>query len=268
MRALALALALGPVAVYAQPTTSLPELRGQLETLYTQLDDLRDLMAPAGVAQPPRFSGGPLERLGSIEGELRRLTAKIEELEYRVDRMVRDGTARIGDLDYRLCSLETGCSPAQLSAPQPLGGADAAPTGPRPQATNTGPTVGAAERVLFDGARLALEAGDYEAAAKGFADHLAQFPGGPLTAESELLRGQARQRMADLPGAARAYLAAFSADASGPFAPAALNELGRTLGALGQTNEACVTLTEVATRFPQSRAVSDAAAAKTQLGCP
>jgi TolA-binding protein len=60
---------------------------------------------------------------------------------------------------------------------------------------------------------------------------------------------------------------AFSSAHNGPRAADALFLLGRSLGKLGQTSEACVTLAEVDKRFPGSAAAGEAQAARTELGC-
>lgn len=93
------------------------------------------------------------------------------------------------------------------------------------------------------------------------------YPGGPLNAQAGLMLGDAREGAGDLAGAARAYLDVFSTAPEGPQAANALYNLGRTLGALGQTNEACVTLSEVEIRFPTSDAVLEAQSAMRNLGC-
>ena len=49
--------------------------------------------------------------------------------------------------------------------------------------------------------------------------------------------------------------------------PAALTKLGKSLAALGQQQDACVTLGEVATRFPGAPEVGEAAQAMATLGC-
>ena len=67
--------------------------------------------------------------------------------------------------------------------------------------------------------------------------------------------------------AARAYLESFSGTPEGPRAPEALVGLGTALGSLGQNDEACLTLSEVAIRFPNSPAISQANAARAGLGC-
>jgi TolA-binding protein len=50
-------------------------------------------------------------------------------------------------------------------------------------------------------------------------------------------------------------------------APEALYQLGKSLGALEQRQEACVTLGEVATRFPTSPFVPQASSERAALNC-
>jgi hypothetical protein len=78
-------------------------------------------------------------------------------------------------------------------------------------------------------------------------------PGGPLSAQAHFLRGEAEARQDAWSAAARAYLDSFSAAPDGEIAPAALTALGRALGRLGQVEEACLTLQEVAVRYPGRR---------------
>ena len=67
--------------------------------------------------------------------------------------------------------------------------------------------------------------------------------------------------------AARSYLDSFSGDPEGILAADALFKLGTSLAALGQVQDACVTLREVAVRFPASETVSEANAAMQELSC-
>ena len=50
-------------------------------------------------------------------------------------------------------------------------------------------------------------------------------------------------------------------------APHALYKLALSLGELGQTNEACLTLTEVDSRYPGSEVAGDVAAKRQALAC-
>jgi TolA-binding protein len=67
--------------------------------------------------------------------------------------------------------------------------------------------------------------------------------------------------------AARSYLAAFSGEPTGARAPSALFKLGASLGRIGQTQDACLTLAEVNVRFPGDPAVQDAQMEMQALGC-
>ena len=73
--------------------------------------------------------------------------------------------------------------------------------------------------------------------------------------------------MGDTADAARAYLDSFSGSPEGARAPDALTNLGISLGELGQVQEACVTLGQVAVRYPEASAVANAAKAQQSLGC-
>ncbi len=73
--------------------------------------------------------------------------------------------------------------------------------------------------------------------------------------------------LGDTREAARAYLASFTADVTGPIAPDALFQLGAALGRLGQTDQACITLGEVGVRFPAADAAGSARQEMATLGC-
>jgi TolA-binding protein len=88
-----------------------------------------------------------------------------------------------------------------------------------------------------------------------------------LAVEAYLLRGEALSQTGDWQPAARAYLEAFSLAPNGTRAPGALVSLGKSLGQLGQTSEACLTLTEVGVRFPGAPEIATAQAEQAALGC-
>jgi hypothetical protein len=71
-----------------------------------------------------------LQRMDALEAEIRRLASLTEDLQIRVDSVVRDGTNRVGDLEFRLCELEADCDIASLGETPNLGGVE--PSGRRP----------------------------------------------------------------------------------------------------------------------------------------
>lgn len=273
--AVLLALACGAVATRAQEAASgqlaptdmraetLADIRAGMAALFGEVHALEAHLTPSGAAGTPVAGATALQRLDAIERELQRLIAKTEELDYRIRRVVEDGTARLGAIDRRLCALEGDCSGPRGQAP--LGGGEVAPLPlVRPP---SGPQLAVDERAALERGKALLSAGDFLSAAEVFAAHLATWPGGPLSTEAELLRGQALEGAGDAASAARAYLSAFSADKDGPMAAVALTGLGRSLAGLGQTREACAALTEVGNRFPSTAAAIAAAGARAQIAC-
>jgi hypothetical protein len=71
-----------------------------------------------------------LQRMDALEAEIRRLAALTEDLQIRVDSVVRDGTNRVGDLEFRLCELEADCDIGSLGETPNLGGVE--PSGAAP----------------------------------------------------------------------------------------------------------------------------------------
>jgi tol-pal system protein YbgF len=284
-RVLSLALVLG-VALSApgraqDNSETLADIRQELSVLYVELQKLKRELSTTGGVSDVQVGGTVIDRVNALEAEVQRLTAKTEQLEFRIDSVVSDGTNRVGDLEFRLCELEPDCDIATLEPGATLGGVEPS-TGSTVTGTDAGVEadtgtdagIGAGgvelavgEQADFDSAMAAFEAGDYAAAAEQFALFQTNYPGGPLSAIAGLKRGEALEAAGDLTGAARAYLDTFSSAPNGDEAPQALFLLGQSLGRLGQTNEACVTLGEVEVRFPQSDAVLEARSAMRNIGC-
>ena len=286
----AMGLMTAPAALMAQDNDqTLADIRQQLTVLNVEVQKLRRELSTTGGASVETGGNSVLERVSTMESELQRLTSKTEEMENRINRIVADGTNRIGDLEYRLVELEGGDLGA-LGETSTLGGGEApAVAAPAPEAgrevVEVTPGSGGAgtsggiitpineaelavsEKADFERAQEALASGDFRSAADLFASFNTTYPGGPLAAEAEMRRGEALTGLGDNREAARAYLAAFSTDPEGPVAPRSLFELGRALGVLEQTQEACVTLSEVAVRFPNAPQVSQAEAQRQTLGC-
>ncbi|MGM0661237.1 MAG: tol-pal system protein YbgF [Pseudomonadota bacterium] len=292
--AIVLALAVVPIGAAAQDTQTLADIRQELSVLSVEMKKLRRELNTTGSPGEPSGGGSILDRVNAIESEVQRLTGKTEELEFRIERVVQDGTNRLGDLEFRLCEMEPGCDISNFEPGSTLGGDAAsapdgtgmisppsAPAGPEDGGEadgsdaggsnaggdDAGPQLAVGERDDFERAQAAFEAGDYERAAEQFAAFLQDYPGGPLSGRAGLMRGAALDRLDRKSDAARAYLETFSAAPSGDEAPEALFRLGRALGQLGQTEDACVTLAQVAERYPGSGAVSEAQAEMERLGC-
>ncbi|KUJ80432.1 tol-pal system protein [Ruegeria marisrubri] len=254
----------------AQDQQTLADIRQELTVLHVEIQRLKRELSTTGAPSPNLASSSVLERVDAIETELQRLTRQTEQLHQRIERIVADGTNRIGDLEFRLVELEGG-DLAALGETTTLGGDQdesatntvvvPAPTEPETEELAVG------ERADFDEASAALEKGDFQTAAALLANFDTNYPGSPLAPEANLKRGQALEGLGDTREAARAFLASFTGDSEGPVAPQALFKLGEALGRLGQVEQACITLGEVSVRFPNSEAVKDASQEMAALGC-
>ena len=265
--ALAVLIALPLPALSQDRAQTLADIRAELALLSADFDRLRQELVSTGAAQSGAAGGNALQRLDAIESELVRLTSKTEQVELRLNRVVADGTNRIGDLEFRVVELEGGDLGAVGTTP-PLGGA----TGTAAPAATPAPATGGAELAIgeqadFDRAREVLGQGDFRTAADLFATFTQSYPGGPLTQEAHFLRGDALRQLGDTPGSARAYLEAFNSAVDGARAAESLLNLGEALGVLGQIPEACVTLGEVGVRYPGDVAAAQAQVARQGLGC-
>lgn len=266
---LLLALPAGP-ALAQDRTQTLADIRAELSALAGEFNALKSELISTGAATSGAAGGDALTRMDTIEATLARLTARTEEVELRLNRVVSDGTNRIGDIEYRVCELTEGCDPAALAATPLLGGDSGGGTAPvvtEPGPVSGGTELAVAEQEDFDRAREVLGSGDFRGAAELFATYAQSYPGGPLIPEAHFRRGEALAALGETSDAARAFLDAFSANPDGPFAPDALLNLGQGLGALGQVQEACVTLGEVGIRYSASGAATQALAAMQALGC-
>jgi tol-pal system protein YbgF len=269
---IAIVLAIASPAVAQGRDQTLADIRQELSVLFVEMQKLRRELSTTGGVNTNLAGTNALERMDAMEAELQRLTAANEALTNRVDRIVSDGTNRIGDLEFRLCELESGCDIGSLGDTPTLGGgALPAPVAPQPVAPVADPTGGVelavAEREDFDRAKATFDAGNFEAAAEQLQRFTDTYQGGPLTGLAHLMRGEALQNLGLTSSAARAYLESYSGTPNGPTSPTALLKLGVALDGLGQTSEACITLGEVTLRYPDTEASIEAQAARASMGC-
>jgi tol-pal system protein YbgF len=268
-------VALLPLTAQAQSQDqTLADIRQELTVLNVEIQKLKRELSTTGNASGATMGGSVLERLDALEAEASRLTSKTENLEFRINSIVQDGTNRIGDLEFRLVELEGGDisklgQTSTLGGPVPEGAAAGGGVATSPTATASGPVaeMAIAEKADFEAAEAALANGNAAEAVQKYDAFLLNYPGSPMQAQAELGKGKALEATGEITKAARSYLASFSTEPEGPAAADALFRLGRGLGKLGQGPEACTTLLEVGNRFPDAPQVQEANAERARLGC-
>lgn len=267
MRALLLSsvLAFAPMGAGAE---TLADVRAEVAQLGAMISGLQAELTATGSSNPLAGDAATLDRLNAMEAALQRLTATTEQLDFKIKSVVKDGTNRVGDLEFRLCELDEACDIGNLPETSVLGGGETVAAVPsQPSVATPQVQVAIGEEADFNAAKAALEASDFQTAADRLAQFNTAYPGGPYSIEASLLLGKAQAGLGQMAPAARAYLDAFSQSPDGAFAPEALFNLGTALADLGQTSEACVTLAEVGNRFASSPMAAQAQSARQNLGC-
>lgn len=269
-----LLVSLLPVYAAAQSSPdpeTLSDIRTELTQLYAEIEALKAEMASDQGGQATAQLGGPaVLRLDTIEQQLRQVTGQVEQIRFRMDQIVADGTRRIGDLEFRLVELEGGDLSALGETPT-LGGnttqmASVVPVQPDDNAED-GVELAVAEESDFDAATQSLGDGEFANAVLQFGQFLSNYPGGPLSARALFHMGEAQEGLGQHKEAARAYLDSFTAQPNGNYAPQALMRVALSLNELGKIDNACQTLNEVLARYPNSAVIEQTRSSQQSLGC-
>jgi tol-pal system protein YbgF len=243
---------------------TLADIRQDLSYLFVEIKrvkrELSTTQSPSGIVAGQSV----VERVDAIEAELQRLTGATEKLEFRVSRVISDGTNRIGDLEFRLVELEGGDLSA-LGETTTLGGLIEDPKPEPAQSPKIELAVG--EEADFALAEAALEEQRYNDAAEMFSRFGTTYPASPLVAKAYLLRGKSLEATQDYKASARAYLESFSNYPNADVAPEALILLGKALVSAGKLEAGCQTLSQVEIRFPDSSFAIDAQKEMQTLQC-
>ena len=237
-----------------------------------QIEQLRNELVRSGAAGGlPADPATALTRLDQLEAELRRLTDRVDVLTNDIEphRRGRDQPGR----RHRVPADRARGRRHQRRSPRPRRSAAASRGRGRGRSRRRWRPEGAGRAGGRPSSRTSTRRWRRPTPATTprrrqlFATFLQTYPGGPLSTEAQYRRGEALAAQQDWRGAARSFLDAFSGAPQDPLAPRALYQLAVSLGELGQTDEACLTLTEVDSRYPGSEVAGDVAAERQALAC-
>ena len=227
--------------------------------------DLQSLQAQRGGSLPPpviRGGGGGgsselstqlLDRVSSLEDEVRRLRGQLDEQANASRRAQDDLAKQLADMNFRLQNAGGQGGAAQSNAPTLT-----APSGPvrRPP-----------ELAMQEG-NAALARRDYPMAEAAAREVLAA-PRSPRSNDAQFLLAQSLTGKRDFQGAAIAYDDAYNRARTGPRAPDALLGISNALLALNDRAAACASLDKMRAEFPSLRPETreGAAALRGRAGC-
>jgi tol-pal system protein YbgF len=275
------------LAMAAPARADLPTLVRDLGGLRAELAELRGIqLAQATPAERAQFE----VRLAQFEEELRRLTGRIEQLEFgqrtvesRIDQLIQD-------LDLRLSALEQGGGAASgqgapgQAASEPGPGTDggapdqqaergseaegATSEGtlgvvpesalldlprPDPAAATPPATTGLPAQRQYDSAMELLRAGDYPSAERGLELFLDLNPDHPLASNAAYWMAETLYVRKNYAAAASGFARNYRTyGKEAPKAPDNLLKLGMSLFGLGDADKACLSYAELAKEFPNA----------------
>lgn len=226
-------------------------------------------------AGPPLSAGGTQIKLDLLEGEIRRLTGRVERLDFAVRQANERVKALSSDIDYRLSAIEKsgGRMPADgaVANPQPGPSAD---TGSQTQPSTAPPTKTSAlppgsQKEQYDHAKSLLRRANYDEAEKALREFVEAYPNGPLTGNALYWLGETYYVRGNFSRAAVRFADGYKRFPNHPKGPDNLLKLGMSLGKLKKTRAACASLGQIGRQYPNAAAniKRTAAAERKRMSC-
>ena len=245
-------------------------------------------LAGMGSAHAQSQAAETQARMMELEEQVRMLTGRVDELEFRLRETQRNFDNYRGDAEMRF--QEMGGAPAAPGAAAPLspdGGpasimpAPASGTLPNPpppgSSSSLAPAAAAAAVVLPEGdAQLQydygierLKMGEFDQAREAFQLFLKANPKHQLAGNAQYWLGETYYVQGKYKDAADSFLKGYTTYSKSPKAPDSLLKLGMTLSALKQKDAACATFGELNRRFPKAgeAVVARAQRERKKAGC-
>ena len=215
-----------------QARQGVAELRQQVQTLGERVDNL----ARAQVTQ-----SNDLERLRE---EMRRLTGRIEELQYKLEQIEKRQRDFYLDLDARITALGAGTT----------GSAAAAATTPAQPTTQGAPASSGNAKADFDAALGKLQSRDAKGALAAFQDFLRQHPNDPQIPQAHFWAGTAALQLKEYETARRHFARVVFDHPKHELAPDAMLGLANALQGMGDEVGSIDMLKRLVERHPNTPA--------------
>ena len=248
---------------------TLADIKAHLPILFAEIKSLEwELTLNPINLDELSFTGDYEDRLNSIEKELTSIISQVENLQHRIDKIIKDGTNRFSDMHFRLCEVEQDCDISSLSKDVLLG-----------EGLSTKTTKDTAfletsldELTIFEERGLKLigqltETGDVTKAIKESKLFLNTYPQSASSFEVKVLLGKALMLIDNWEEAAVIYLDIYSSHPKSQWAAEALYNLGLSFAKLDQYEDACLMLTQLQIEYPGSNFEKVAETEIIELNC-
>jgi TolA-binding protein len=229
-------------------------LQNQMQQFQAQLQQVQANGGGGGNASAaPSDAGGSgtlvtqlLQRVSTLEDEVRTLTGNLQQLQNQVDTQNAQVNKQLGDITFQMQNGAGGASGAAAAAGA---GAGAAAAGAAPPAAAPAVVAPTPEELMQRGV-LALHEGHYQESEGVAREILAKHRSSPRAYDAQYLLAQSLQGEQRYQEAALAFDDAYNMNHKGSRAPNALLGLAMTLGSINQKAAACDTLRTLHAQFP------------------
>jgi len=228
--------------------------------------------------------GASLEvRLSNLQDEIRGLRGQLEENQFQIRKVSENLDKLSHDTDFRFNELSKAAPPALAPAAAAPSVPPAAANGPAPGsdgilhlsetdgagAAQVNKTDFATPKEHYNYAFRLLEQTQYPEAAASFDAFIKKYPKDNLVGNAWYWEGETYYIRRDYVNAADDFRQGFEALPEGPKAADNLFKLALSLDALNRDKEACVVLTQVATKFKKNAGalVQRAEQEQKRIGC-
>ena len=228
-------------------------LQNQILSVQSQMQQmqaqLQAVQANGGGNAAPASSGGGggngdlvtqlLQRVSTLEDEVRTLTGNLQQLQNQVDTQNAQVNKQIGDITFQMQNGGGGGSAAGAAPGTPPPPPAAAPAGAAPTPED-----------LMQRGVIALHQGQYQTSEGIAREILAKHRASPRAYDAQYLLAQSLQGEQRYQESALAFDDAYNMNKKGSRAPNALLGLAMTLSAINQKAAACDTLRTLHAQFP------------------
>lgn len=246
------------------------DTNNRLNRIENEIETLSRAIYRGEEPPPGAFSGGADAaatevRLQQLETEIRNLTGRLEEQNYKIDQLQQALDRQVSDMQMQIQDNQRASAPSSVSAntssPRYTAGSSSGGASYTAQSgsqneqqlgsytespVTSGATGGAdAAASSYENAFALLKAANYDAAEVEFKSFLDQYPDHVLAPNAKYWYGETFYVRGQYEHAARIFADAYQSDPKGSKSADNLLKLGLSLAGMGNKDDACVALRQL-----------------------